>query len=344
MGLLTKENNFFRLDIGTTAMRLVQLRGAGGRPLLVTQGDVSVTSSVTASDSTLERTKLAQVIAQLVSDSGVSTNKVVIGLPSSTIFASVINTPKLSEAELGKAIKYQADQYIPMPLDQVKLDWSVIGPTVDQKELEVLLVAAPVAVTDKYLAVCEQAGLEIVALEANALAVSRALVSGTGAYVVLDVGAHSSDLTLMWNKSPRLMRSIPVGGSVFTKTTASALGLDETQAQQFAFRFGLSQSKLEGQVAKALKATVEGLGSEIDKSVKFFTGRYPSVKFEKLILTGTGSTLPQLDTALGKATGLPVEFGNAWANIAYPTNMQENLVALSTQYAAAAGLAERGWV
>jgi type IV pilus assembly protein PilM len=342
MGLLRQESNYFGLDIGSTAVRLVQLKGSGARPVLVTYGEVKVPAGLTVSDSSLDRQKVAEYIRQLVKETRVSTNHVVLGLPSANVFASVISTPKLTPAELGKAINYQADQYIPMALSEVKLDWAILDSGKSDDEMDVLLVAAPNSAANKYLEIMEKAGLEIVALEANALAVARALVPPSGvAAVILDMSSLSSDLTVVYKNAPRLIRSVSIGVQTFVAAVSQALGLEITQAEQFTYRFGLTSTKLEGQVLKAVRPSLDSLVSEVEKSVKFFTGRYADVKPEKLILTGLGVALPELPTYMANATGLPVEIGNAWVNVSYPAGQQEKLLTISSQFAAASGLAQR---
>jgi type IV pilus assembly protein PilM len=345
MGFFVKDTEFFGLDIGSTAIRLVQLRRGGEHPALVAYGSIPVPLNLTTSDSKMDQDKIAELIKQLVRENHVTLKNVVAGLSSSKVFATVITTPKLDNAQLAKAIRYQAEQYVPMALDQVKLDWAVIDQTKDGKQLEVLLVAVPFSVIDKYVSILEKAGLDPLALEANATAVARSLVpAGPKAVAMLDLGSLDSDISIVWNNAPRLVRSVNVGGLTFVKSVAENLGLDEVQANQFTYKFGLTQSKLEGQVFKAIKPTLETLVSEIEKSVKYFTGRYPDVKIEKLVVTGSASSLPELGPFLANSTGLPVEFGNAWINVSYPAGLQDKLLALSSEYAAAVGLAGRWYI
>ncbi len=345
MGLFVKETEFFGLDIGSTAIRLVQLKRGGVHPALVAYGAMPVPANLTTSDSKLDQDKIAELIKQLIRENRVSLKNVVVGLPANKVFATVITTPKIDNSQLAKAIRYQAEQYIPMALDQVKMDWAVIDQSKDGKQLEVLLVAAPVSVVEKYMNIMEKAGLEPLALEANATAVARAIVpAGNLAVVIVDFGATDTDITIVWNNAPRLIRSVSVGGMTFVKSVSQNLGLDEVQATQFTYKFGLTQSKLEGQVFKAIKPTLDNLVSEVEKSAKFFTGRYPDVKIEKLIVTGSASALPELGPFLANSSGLPVEFGNAWVNVSYPSGLQEKLMSLSSEYAGAVGLASRGYL
>lgn len=345
MGLLVKDTEFFGLDIGSTAIRLVQLKRGGEHPALVAYGALPVPANLTTSDSKMDQDKIAELIRQLVRENRVSLKNVVVGLSASKVFATVITTPKLDNTQLAKAIRYQAEQYIPMALDQVKLDWAVVDQSKDGKQLEVLLVAAPNTVVDKYVGILEKAGLEPLALEANATAVARALMpSNNLAVVVVDFGSLESDISIVWNNAPRLVRSVSVGGTTLVRSVAQNLGLDEVQANQFTFKFGLTQSKLEGQVFKAIKPTLDNLVSEIEKSAKYFNGRYPDVKLEKLVITGATSSLPELGPFLANSTGLPVEFGNSWVNVSYPSALQDKLMGLSVEYAAAVGLAGRGYM
>jgi type IV pilus assembly protein PilM len=345
MGLFVKETEFFGLDIGSTAIRLVQLRRSGEHPALVAYGSVPVPANMASSDAKIDQDKLADLVKQLVRDNHVTLKNAVVGLPSNKVFATVITTPKLDNSQLSKAIRYQAEQYIPMALDQVKLDWAVIDQSKDGKQLEVLLVAAPNSAIDKYVAILEKAGLEALALEANAIAVARAVMSRNSlAVVMVDFGSLESDISIVWNNAPRLIRSVPVGSSTFVRSVAQNLGLDEVQANQFTFKFGLTQSKLEGQVFKSIKPTLDNVVSEIDKSTKYFLGRYPDIKLEKLVVTGAASSLPELGPYLANSTGMPVEFGNAWINVSYPSGLQDKLMSMSVEYAAAVGLAGRGYM
>jgi type IV pilus assembly protein PilM len=314
-------------------------------PALVAYGALPVPANLALSDSRADQDKISQLVAQLVRENRVPAKEVVVGLPGSKVFTTVITTPKLDSAQLAKAIRYQAEQYIPMAIDQVKLDWAVVDETKDGKQLEVLLTAAPVSVVEKYVQLLENAGLEPLALETNAMATARALVPASpNGVMVVDLGSLDSDVSIVLNNTPRLIRSVPVGGLTFVRTVAQTLGLNETQATQFTYKFGLTQSKLEGQVYKAIKPALDSMVTEIEKSSKYFLGRYPEAKLEKLVVTGAASALPELGPFLANSTGLPVEFGNAWINTSYPSGLQDKLMALSSEYATAVGLAARGMV
>lgn len=342
MGLLDHKVDYVGVDIGANGIRLVQLKANAAKPELVTYGHVAMPAGMTMSDSPTDVTRTAQAIRQLVKDARVTAKAVVAGVGSSKVFASIITTPKLPDHDLAKSIQLQADQYIPMAVKDVKLDWYVIGPGKTDTEQEVLLVAAPNTVAQKYISIFDQAGLELLALEPNAIALARAVIPPNDlAVMTLDVGTLSSDITIVQANMPKLLRSINIGGNTFIKAVGQNLGLDDAQAEQFTQKFGLTQTKLEGQVQKAIKPSLDQLVGEIEKSVKFFLSQYPEIKLEKLVLTGGTTALPELPTYLSTATGLAVEIANSWVKVAYPANLQDQLMAASTQYGVAVGLAER---
>lgn len=344
MNLFGGEASVFGLDIGSTGIRAVQLRGANLPKTLVTYGGLAVESKVVQSNAPTDRQRLADAIKKLIEEAHISTNNVVLGVPSAKVFSTVVDLPPMTEQELAKSIKYQAEQYIPMPLDKVKLDWAVLGKSPDgSNKQEVLLVSVPNAYGEEQLELVESIGLNVVAVEPDSIALTRSLVAQTypGAGLLLDLGALTSDLVVISNGAPRLVRSIPIGGETLVKSAAQNLNIDHKQAEQFVAKFGLTQTKLEGQVHRAIKGTVDSLVDEIKKSQKFFSARYTDVKLEKIIVSGGASRLPEFPLYLANAVGLPVEIGNAWTNTSYDPGLHDTLLSLSSQFSVAVGLALR---
>lgn len=344
MNLFGGETNIFGLDIGSTGIRVVQARGLTVPKTLLTYGGVAVDSKLTQSDAQVDRKRLAVTVRKLISDARITTPNVVVGVPSPKVFSTVVDMPPLTKQELDTSIKYQAEQYVPMPLDKVKLDWAVMGPSPDNSgNQEVFLVAAPNTYTESSLELLESIGLNVVAIEPDAIALARALVptTYTGVCMVLDLGANSTDLVVISGGVPRLVRSIAMGGETLIKSAAQNLNVDQKQAAQFVAKFGLSESKLEGQVFRALKSGVDNLVDEVKKSEKFFAGRYPQTKIEKIILSGGASRVPDFPVYLANAVGLPVEIGNAWSNLNYDPTLHDTLLGISSQFSVAVGLALR---
>ncbi len=159
--------------------------------------------------------------------------------------------------------------------------------------------------------------------------------------MVIDVGSKSADLVITMNGEPRLTRSIPTGVEAIVRAAAQNLNIDDKQAQQFVFKFGLSKDKLEGQIYTSIISTVDILMSEIEKSIKFFQSRYGNVQIERIIVTGGASALPEFPLYVANKFNINVEIGNSWRNVAFAPERQNELLAVANQFGVAVGLAER---
>ncbi len=344
MSLITGVSDFFGLDLGTTGVRLVQLHGNGASHQLVKYAHAPVDSNIAMSDSNADQQKLVQVIKELIDQTHVSTRNVAVGIPSQRVFTTVVDIDRLSPGELAKTIRFQADSLIPTPLAESKIDWAIIGESPKEKtKVEVLLTSVSNNFVEKRLDMLESIGLNVIALEPDNLALARALVApGTTApQIVVDVGFKTTDMVVIFNDAPRLTRSIPTGTDAIVRAAMQNLNIEQKQAEQFVFKFGLGKDKLEGQVYQAIVNTVELIVGEIEKSIKFFQTRYPSTKLERVIVTGGASTLPEFPSYIANKFNLSVEIGNAWRNTTFPPDRQNELMAISNSFSVAAGLAER---
>jgi type IV pilus assembly protein PilM len=344
MSLLTGVSSFFGLDIGTTAIRAVQLRGNGPLKSLVRYAYVPVDSKLVLSDSKTDQQRLAQIIKELLDQAHMNTRNVAVGIPSQRVFTAVIDFDRLPANELAKAIRYQADSLIPTPLEKSKIDWAVIGDSPkDKTKVEVLLSSVENDFVEQRLDLLESIGLDVIAFEPDNLALTRALIAQDSAQpqMVLDIGSKNTDLVVTMNGAPRLTRSIPTGAEAIIRAAAQNLNIDDKQARQFVFKFGMGRDKLEGRIYDAIIGTVDLLTTEIDKSIKFFQSRYVDSPVSRIVVTGGASALPEFPLYLANKFGIEIEIGNAWRNVSFSPERQNELLAVSNHFGVAAGLAER---
>ncbi len=344
MNLLSGASDFFGLDIGTTAIRVVQLKGTGPVKTLDRYAEKQLQGTLAISDAKIDREKVAQEIHNLVKQTGITTKNVAVNLPSGKVFTAVVDLNKMSDIELAKTIRYQAQTFIPTPLAQSKIDWAVIGPSPQSPtKVEVLLSSVPNSFIEQRLEMLEAAGLEVIAFEPDSMALARAIVPADASVpeMVLDVGASSTDLVITLGGTPRLTRAIPIGAQAIIRSAVQSLGVEQSQAEQFVFKFGLSKDKLEGQVYNAIIGTVDNLMNEIEKSITFFQSRYSSAHLDRIVVTGGASSLPEFPLYIANKFGINVEIGNAWRNVSFPPARQNELLSISNHFAVAVGLAER---
>lgn len=336
--------DFFALDIGTAAIRIVQLSRSGDAWSLSKYSTVPVDIKISNSDSPEDQKKLGELILTAIGQSGIRTRNVVIGVPSARMFATVIELPDMSHQELASTIKYQAEQYIPMSLDEVKVDWAVLGKSPkDQTKNEVLLASVANSFSEQRLDLVEGLGLNVLAVEPDSLALCRSLlpVGLTDGKLIVDFGDFASDIVMTLGDSPRLIRSIPTGFRSLVKSAAQNLNIQEQQAAQFIIKFGLTPDKLEGQIFRSLDTTMDQFSAELVKSVKFFQTKYPSTPVSGILLSGYGATIPGFGEYITAKVGIPAQIATPWQRVKVSSNDQAALQSISPQFSVVIGLAQR---
>jgi type IV pilus assembly protein PilM len=338
------QTDFFGLDIGTTSLRAVQMRGLGPVKTLDRWAEAPLSNNISLSDSKVDQQTLSQLIREFVAKSGISTRNVAVNLPSSRVFTTVVDFDKLPAEEMNRAIYYQADSFIPTPPNESKIDWAIIGDSPkDKNKAEVLLTSVPNKFIEARLDMIENAGLNVIAFEPVSMALVRAILAVDAAtpQMVLNIGSKATDLVIAMNGAPHLTRSIPIGSEAIIRSAAQNLSVDNAQAQQFVYKFGVSKDKLEGKVYAAIITTIDSLMAEVEKSIKFFQDRYTNAVLDRIVVTGGASIMPELPLYVANKFNISVEIGNAWRNVNFPSGQQNELLGISNHFGVAVGLAER---
>lgn len=337
--------DFFALDIGTNAVRVVQLSSAGADNWNLTHFGYAPLDDKTVTASSPEALrKLGEVIMTAVGQSGIKTKNVVIGLPSSKTFTTVIEVPVMPENELRNTIKYQVDQYIPMAVNEAKVDWAPLGTSLhDPKMQEVLIASTANNYAEERLEFIEGLGLNVIAAEPDPLAMIRSsLPSGVpDARLIINVGELSTDLAITFGDSPRLVRTIPTGVRSLVKAAVQNLNVQEDQARQFILKFGLAPDRLEGQVYRAIEGTLDNFAVELTKSIKFFQTRYPNTPVGGILLSGYGAVVPGFVEYVSAKTGIQSAIANPWQRVRVSQTDQQQLLTVASEFATVIGLAQR---
>jgi type IV pilus assembly protein PilM len=341
MSLFGGEKEHFGLDIGTDAIRLVQLSGGPDRYTLQAFGVAEIPAGLTQSDSKLDQQQIAKIINDLIKNSQVDTRNVVSAIPGTSVFNAAVKIPPMSQSELEKAITYQAEQNIPLKLDEVKYDWQVIKQDENTKELTVMIIAAAKSKVESMMSLFKTAELEVTALETATVAMARSLSSPTEPIVmILDIGATTTEIAIIENGILMQTRSFPLAGFAMTRAVSKNLGLEMPQADQFKMKFGLAQDKLEGQVMKAVEPTLRSILEEAVRSMKFYQEQ-SGKNISRIILTGGSSKLPLIDQYIKAVVGVEVVFANPWSKISFKPEFGDKLTEIAPEFATAIGLAMR---
>lgn len=336
--------DFFGLDIGLTGVRAVQLTPAGASNWTLRHfGYAPIDINIATANSVEARSRLGEVIMTVVGQSGIKTKNVAIGLPASKTFITVVDMPASSKEDLQSTIKYQLDQYIPMSIDEAKVDWSLLGQSLhDPSQQEVVLASTASSYAEDRLELVEELGFEVIAAEPDTIAMLRSVTASglRDAQVIIDIDEQSINMAVVYADAPRLVRSMPNGFSTLVRAATQNLSIKDDQARQFILKFGLAPDKLEGQIVNALEATLEGFVSELTKSIKFFQARYPSLAIGGVSLVGYASAIPELDRYITEKVGIQAVVANPWQKVQIQTGDQR-FNAVASEFAVAVGLAQR---
>jgi len=320
-------NNAFGLDIGSETIKIMQLVKKGAKPRVVAAGVAKNPLLGFISTNEKEITPLAEAIKLLRKESGVTTALVTASMPERSVFIQTIEVPKMTEKELGQAILLQAESVIPKPMSEVSFDWRTIEDEKTQKEgkLKVLIIAAPLVLTEGYLKVLRLAGLDPLSLESESLALTRFIQTTIGKknILVFSWGMKSADIIVIKNGDFYLNRSLSGTGEALTRAINIGLGLDVPSADQYKKTYGLS-SEAEGKVGKTIQPLLETLVNEIKKAVNFFEEKEQE-KIPMMILTGGSSLLSGAAEYFTKTLGLEVQIANPFYGLTVAPDFLETL-------------------
>ncbi|OGE78935.1 MAG: hypothetical protein A2751_00120 [Candidatus Doudnabacteria bacterium RIFCSPHIGHO2_01_FULL_46_14] len=326
------------IDIGTSTIKIVQLKKENDQFLLETYGMVNASSRVTSKIDTDVIAQTAEILKTLLVKAGASTKKVVASLPNNIVFVSVIDMPALSDKELTSAIEWEARRYVPLPLEEVTLSWDVMREGETAQKIKVLITAVPTTVVENYSRMFKLAGLEPQALDIEARALIRSLAGPRqDAFIIVDIGARNTSLNLVDKGFLRISRNLPVGGDTITSGIAQSLHISDARAEQFKMDLGLSGDLQ--QIPQVMKSSMETIKNETNQLVKIYEASGGTIS--EIIFAGSGSYLPGL-TPYFSDMGIKTSLGDPLKFTQYDQRLKTGLSKISMGLSIALGLAMRG--
>lgn len=309
--------NQFGLDIGSTSIKVAKFKKSGSGLETEAIGVGQVPERGIMSDSQADLTTLSQYIKEIAKSVNISSGEVAICLPDNQVYTKIIEMPALSERELSASLKYEMEQYIPLPLDQVRTDWQVLGTSnKDGRQISnVFLVAAPIKLLDKYEKVIEQAGYITSSIETEMISVYRSLypiLNNPAPSIVVHMGAMITSISVVKNGVISLIFTIDKGGLAITRAISSDLGIDATQAESFKKVYGLNKETFEGKIGKSLFPILESIMGDVKKTMLMFKEKNNNEEINQVVLSGGTALLPGIDIYFTNQLSVQVVLGNAF--------------------------------
>jgi len=348
------QKNFFTMDLSDLSLKIAQLKKKGKRIVFSGFGQIKIPLGLIQDGAIKDEDKLVDLIKKSISEikgDRITTNRVVCNLPEEEIFIRLIQLPKMKEEEINNAVYFEAENHIPLKIEEVYLDWQLLKDAKDNaSQMEIIFAAVPKTLADSYLSCLKKAGLWPIALEPESAALARCLIKEEEEIkpiMIVDIGQTGSNIVIFAKGAVRFTSRVPVSGQAFEKAIAKELKISIEEAIKVKIEYGLVKEK---KVYEALSPVVSDLTERVRQAIDFFCEHVASDQHldeyvSQIILCGGDSQLIGLTEFFSEKLVLPVRLGNPWVNISPFISKKAKALGLSYReslaYATAFGLALR---
>lgn len=337
------------IDIGTSSVKVVELSKWGGGKTLENYGEIKSFSlfkeplrTVDGGNYLLSSHFISRAVKAILEEAKIETRAAIFSIPDFSTFFVSFDLPPMQEKEIPDAIRFNAPQYIPLPVSEMTLDWRLISgtPGDGRSGLKVLVIAIANQLVQEYQRVAQMAGLELYALEAEALAVVRSLVKDNKKIICLiDMGVQSTTVNIVDKGVLKKSFSFNFAGNQLTYAIASALDKEYVEAEEIKCREGLISK--EKNISETLYLLIDPLLAEVKKICSEFS-QTEEKEIEEIYLTGGTANLPGLKEYFTEVLKKEIEIPNCFSDFLYPPILNETLSKMSGRYSVAVGVAMGG--
>ena len=344
MGLFSSSSqSYLGIDIGSTSIKVVELKKEAGQAKLLSYG-FSENMKDGQSDWQKNSSLAAEIINKVCAEAGIISKSAISALPTFSVFSSVLHLSNVTNKDMASTIHWEAKKVIPLPLEEMILDWKKIdeGGGEAKSGLRILLTGAPRALVKKYIEIFKKAQINLLSLETETFSLIRSLVGNDKSTImVVEIGAGTTDVSIVDNKIPILNRSIDVGGMTITKAIGNFSKINFEKAEQFKYDLGVHaiDSPTED-IPKVITDSISPIINEIKYAINLFQSKN-NKKTEKIILSGGSALLPGLVEYLSKILNINVIIGDPWVRVSYPVDLKPLLHEIGPRMSVAIGLAMR---
>ncbi len=340
------------IDIGTSNIKIVELSNSGGTTTLENYGILETygyldrpNAAIQSSYFKIVEETTSDLLKKLLKSLKPRTKQAVISLPIFSSFVTIFEIPLTDEKEISRAIPFEAKKYIPLPLEELTVDWAIINDNVRQTKnfsSKILLIAIPKDLIQRYQRIAKDVGLDVTAFELESVSLARSLMGqDKSPALILDVGSQSTNVAIVENGYLVSNENLTTAGSEITHVIAQGLGVSKERAEEFKRVKGFNVEPQEAEVVNLMLPVIDYFGNEISRSINIYKEK-TGVDIKKVILAGGTANLPGLENYLARQLELNVQRAWPFANISYQQFLEPLLREIGPSLAVATGLALRG--
>jgi type IV pilus assembly protein PilM len=322
------------LDIDRGSIKAVQVSGAGGGYVLQHVGYHRLPPGTILDGEVADHDLLAAEIREFWDSHSFRGKAVTLGVSNQKVVVRLLDFPHMGQADLQGAISFEAQDHIPMPLDEAVLDYVVLGPREERSDLDrVLVVAAQREMISRYTSAVRTGGLRPAGVDVKALSLTRSTLpdpffGDEGAVLLLDVGAEITNLVVADRGNPVLTRFVPVGLVDFVAAVVELADLPEDEAERLALdprvRLGSEQDEAQEteaekgsfdpalvyDVRRGLEGAAQTLADEVQLSMEHHRSQEAAREVSRVLISGEAALIPNLEGYLGELLDVPTSHGN----------------------------------
>ncbi len=345
---LRKPRNLVGLDIGSHSIKIVELKHLKHGFELKNFGIAQLPPEAIVDGVIMDSAVVVESVRNLVSNLKLKNRNVSTSVSGHSLIVKKIQLPLMTEAELEEQIQWEAEQYIPFEIEEVNLDFQILGPLPDEEgQMEVLLVAVKKDIINDYTAVVSEAGLTPQVVDVDAFCLENAFEVAYPDYLdktvaLIDVGASIMNINVLKHGVSTFTRDITVGGSNFTEEIQKELGVSYEEAEILKLG-GRSERAGPAEAAEVMRLTTENVVLEMQRSLDFFSATSSEEEVNRVFLSGGSCRVPGLAAAVEEKVGIPVEIFNPFQGVSCSPKLfdPDYLEAMGPIAAVATGLALR---
>lgn len=345
--------SYLGIDIGTTAVKAVEVRRGKELPAVVNYGNIESRSHLLRQGGAIQTSGLkmfdnqvVDLLRALLDKMQPQSREAVASLSTFNAFTTVVDFPAMAPTDLAKAVTFQASQYIPVPIKDVKIDWLKVGEYEDDKGFKhqhVLLISVSNEQIERYQNIFATVGLNLRALEIETLSLVRSAVdTDHAATLILDIGSRSTNIIFADKGQLLFSAQSDFASTTLTQALAQSLSINPIRAEELKRERGIIAEGPQREIATIMLPMLDAIVSEVKKAMYTYESRFGvPPKVERVLLAGGGTLLAGLERYMADVFQLPVAKIEPFVRFEYPATLEPILPELNPLFGVALGLTLR---
>lgn len=341
---------YLGVDIGTTSIKIAEVRQGDRLPEILNYGILEASGYLVRANQALQASNLkifesevVEFLKLLVKKMKPRSTEAAASLPPFSAFMTVLDFPEMSPGDLEKALVYQAKQYVPLPLSEVKLDYSKVGEFTDEKGFrhqQILLISVPLEQVEGYRRIFKLAGLKLVLLETENLSLAR-IFGGTDPTptMIVDIGSRSTGVSFLENGQFKFSVQSDFAGASLTQAVSSSLSINPLRAEEIKKEKGVLGTGANYELSTIMLPFLDAIINDVKKALYNYQAQFPSApKAERIILSGGGANLLGIEKYFEKELSVPTVKAAPFAKFEYRLDLEPLVGELNPLLSVALGL------